>query len=309
MLSEIEKLENGRQLLVAHRRSIMPWLLLIPLFVFVFTGLVFKSLPIVFTLGILTIVNSFLIYHGRVASPFKKIKGRFKSTILGEFMFHYHPDINYKYQMNGKSAKALIKSSGLISADKYEEEDVIDGSYKNTRFYISEVNLKNESKNNSYSIFKGILFRIKLPGKSLPKAQIQSQPGFLKRLWNSFKKNEDFGFYFDTADAQRFDKELAPLFPFIKHLIDRQSDLRIRIDGDEIIMLMKSDMAFLDDPPPNLDQPLMREEYSESLAQQVNSLLYIVEAFGNELSPSEIEDRLELKAKEMIKRPITVRKE
>jgi hypothetical protein len=109
-------------------------------------------------------------------------------------------------------------------------------------------------------------------------------------------KNEEFDFYYDTKDEKRFNEELGFLFPFIRHLHQKQGDIRIKTEGNEIILLIESKMKFLDDPKPNVDRTFLDEKYFENMGKQMNSLLFIMESIVNEMDKTEIEERLELKS-------------
>ena len=140
-----------------------------------------------------------------------------------------------------------------------------------------------------------MLFKIKIPGRNFPTAQIQSKPGLLKKMFSNFVEKPNFGFWFDTPDQQKFNKALGSFFPFIRHLIQQQKDIRIHTHGNEITILMKSDMKFLDDPKPQLNKSFKDEKYYQRIGQQINSLLFIVEAFAGKLDKQEVIERLELK--------------
>ncbi len=307
--STIAELDHQREDLARDRSKLLPRLFFGSLAAIVGIGVLTQAIPAVVISGVLALVTSFFVYRDRVSKPFEEIKSQFKSAVISAFMKSYHPDIEFTYDMEKRHGRQLIRSSGLISPDEYHEEDVLQGVYKGTSFYISEVDLKNKTKNSSYTIFKGILFRLKLPGKNFPKSQIQSKPGLLKRLWHDFKKDDEYNFYYDSKDEEAFTSDLEPVFPFIKHLIERQGDLRMRIEGDEIILLMQSEMKLLDDPPPKLNRSLNMAEYNDRMGRQLNSLLYIVEALASELDVSEIQERFELKTREMVEKKIKLRRE
>ena len=115
-------------------------------------------------------------------------------------------------------------------------------------------------------------------------------------MFGSFKENRLFGFWFDTENEEKFKKELNPFFPFIRYLIQQQKDIRISTNGgDNITILMKSDMKFLDDPKPQLNRSFKDETYYKKIGQQINSLLFIVEAFAGKLDKEEVVEKLELK--------------
>jgi len=128
----------------------------------------------------------------------------------------------------------------------------------------------------------------------LPHSRIQSKIGLLSKLFGGFKQHNGYGFFYDTSNEKVLLDELGNLFPFIKHLMERQGDLRISIRNEEVIIFMESNMHLLDDPEPSLHRSFKNKTYNENIARQMNTLLFIVESFAKELSNKEIEDRLEL---------------
>jgi len=302
----IQELDKERLEIIERSKKNVPWLIAIPVIVFL-GGFLFITNPIVTIIStVLSIIISGITYSTSVQSPFKKLHQELRGVLLDEFMKNHHPETEFSYYPTKQSSKEIIRSSGLISADFYNEEDVIIGHTKQASFYLSEIKLENETgsrKNktrNRTTIFNGLLFRIKIKGKKFPDAQIESQHGFLKKLFSSFIENKEFGFWYDTQNFKAFDEELKPLFPFIKYLIEKQGDVRIRTFKDEIILMIESDMKFLDEPNPKLGDSFLNKIYYETMGKQLNSLLFIIESFVNDLSTKEIEDRLELKALELV---------
>lgn len=300
----IQVLDSERQDLVQQRNNIIPWLIAIPVITLVTTFLMTMHPMVPAIATFIAAIISGITYSVKVGSPFKTLHQELRGILLDEFMQEHHPDIKFSYFPTKQSAKEIIRSSGLIRPDFYNEEDVIIGTNDKASFYLSEIKLQKETgtrKNKrKTTIFKGLLFRIKFKNKNFPDAQIESQHGFLSQLFSSFVENEEYGFWYDTNDQGAFHEELEPLFPFIKYLIERQGDIRIRTFRDEIILMIESDMMFLDDPAPSLNETFLNKEYYENMGKQLNSLLFIIESFVNDLSTKEIEDRLELKAIEII---------
>ncbi|MFT4568899.1 MAG: hypothetical protein ACI9FN_003869 [Saprospiraceae bacterium] len=219
-----------------------------------------------------------------------------KALLLAEFMKVHHPAIQYRYSQEKKDVKRIVRVSNLINADSYIEEDVLEGTIKDGSFYISEINLKRKSAKTTITVFKRILFTMTIPGKNFPASQIQSKMGFLSQLFTGFQENKEPGFWYDTVDNLQFEKELKPLLPFISHLMKTQGDVRIKTKGDNITLMLESNMKFLDDPKPRLEKSFVDPTYYDQLGIQLDSLLFIVESFVNGLKSTEIVKRLELKA-------------
>lgn len=295
--TKIELLEEQRIALNALKNKWLPAYILTPLMVLIASATT-QSIPIMGILTVFFAIVSGIVYHSNFTSPFNKLKHQVKTSLLSDFMSIYHPSIEYKYVGNKFKVYDILKRAQLISADRYNEEDVIIGSKGNLDFYISEIDLENKDSgknaNTYHSIFKGILFKMKFKGRNWPKSQIYTTPNMFKRWFGSIQKNEEFGFWYETEDNHRFQSEIASIFPFIRHL-SQQGDIRIMVQGDELILAMESKMKFLDDPKPSLGRSFKDESYYRKISQQLNSLLFIVDSFADELSPIEIEEKLKLR--------------
>ena len=301
----IVELDNERKEIKNKSKRVLPWLITIPALVLLVSTFFTNPMGVIFS-TVIAIAASGIFYSTSIQAPSKKLHQELRAVLLDEFMKEHHPDTSFSYYPDKQSSREVIQNSGLIRADIYNEEDVVIGHTDQASFYLSEIKLQNEtrSRNNNRrktTIFKGLLFRIKIKNKHFPDAQIESQHGFLQQIFSSFKENEEFGFWYDTNNFDGFDKQLKPLFPFIKYLIERQGDVRIRTFKDEIVLMIESDMKFLDEPNPSLNDSFLNKEYYETIGKQLNSLLFIIESFVNDLSTQEIEDRLELKAIEVVK--------
>ncbi len=266
-----------------------------------FTGV----FPLMFGAGIILGGISRALYKYNFKSPFRVLTEQVKEALLGEFIKIYHPTISHKYVGPDHLAKSIIRYSRLISADRYNEEDAITGSKGNAEFYISEINLEEERSDDDstsyHSIFKGLLFKIKLKGRAFPKSQLYSQPNMFKRWFGDIRKNEEFGFWYETEDESKFQSEMQSLFPFIRHLA-KKGEVRIAALGDEVTILMESKMKFLDDPKFSINKSFEDEDYYVKMSQQMNSLLYIIDSFTDELTPLEIEEELKLRVMEYAKK-------
>lgn len=288
---KIESLEEQRIELVQKSNWVGPLALLIPILVTLFSATLSTQLALF--VGAISALMSMFFYS--VLIPFDDLKFQVREYLLKEFMKIYHPNISYRYQSDENQVKDIVNNSKLISCNEYEEEDVIRGKANKIKFYLSEIKLAQKGNKSSTTVFQGILFRIQIPGRRFPNAQIQSKPGLLNKIFGGFTENRLFKFWYDTDDAEKFEKELGPFFPFIRHLILNQKDLRIRTKNNSITIMMKSDMKFLDDPKPSLNRSFKDEKYYQKIGQQINSLLFIVEAFAGKLDKKEVIERLELK--------------
>jgi len=301
--TSLHQLDQERQRLIKKKGTVMAYLL--PMFIItsIIAFVLIKEPSISFFSIALLGGAAAMIYHRIISAPFQMVKNKFKSALIGQFMKDYHPDINYQYKPNPTQGKHIIRNSELVSgANSYAEEDVIIGQNKDVKFYLSEVHLENKTEDHTTTVFKGLLFRLKIHGRYFPDSQIQSRAGVLKHMFGGFTKNEEYGFSFESTDHEMFYQDLSPLFPFIRHLIQKQGDVRIKTEGDEIIIMLESNMRFLDDPHIDIDKSLFNKKYNENMAKQINSLLFIIDSFVNELDTAEIEDRLELKSLELIKK-------
>ncbi len=296
----IDHLESSRKVLSDKSKKITPWLILIPVIVGLSALALVKSPIGLFVFGGLAAVICGLIYYEKIHSPFNELKYQLKSEIIGSFMDEFHPSVEYKYRPKGHLGKNIIKASKLISADHYKEEDVISGVISGTKYYISEMHLTNQNDKSTTTVFKGLLFRLKIPDKSFPTAKIQSRLGILKQLFGSFKQNKEFGFYFTTNNERKFEHEMESFFPFISHLMKHQGDVRVDIQGDELVLMLSSEMKFLDDPKLDVGTSFDREEYFDNVGRQLNTLLFIAESFIQNLEKQEVQERLELRTEKFV---------
>ncbi len=297
----ISELEAQRVLVQRKRSRLIPLLLLAPITAAAI-GAVLYGLAIGIVAGILGIIGSLVAGVTEIATPWKRIKHSFKSSVLADFMTRFHPGVEYEYSPKRKRVKSILKESKLVSASNFFEQDVIQGRHRSSQFYLSEIHLKQNSGKSSHTVFKGILFNFTIPGKNFPKSRIQTKANLLKRWFSGFVRDPQYGFWYESEDMPQFLEEMKVLFPFIRHLMDHQGDVRLKAEGNEITLLLESDMKFLDDPKPKLGRSFDSQTYFQNIGQQVNSLLYILDAMVDGLDTSEIEDRLELSALEKIPR-------
>jgi hypothetical protein len=284
-------------LLEKHKKTI-GWHVAIPVMVFIASLFIFTEPPLTFVPGFIAAIISAAIHYSKIGMPFNDIKGELKTAILKDLMDTFHPDVEYTYHDSKQDVRKIARDTGFFNANRYKEEDVIQGKYNNVDFYLSEVHLSKKKKKSRVTVFDGLLFKIRIPGKSFPRARIQSSLGLLSHIFGEYKLNEEFGFHYDTDNPTLLQETLGDLFPFFRHLIETNDELRISIQGNEIVMFLNSDMKFLDDPEPRLKESLLNNFYVENFAKQLNSLLFIVETLANNLNHQEIEERLELKVLE-----------
>jgi len=276
-------------------------------------------LPIFFGLPILGIVLTFylqmnhpflvlasfaipaFIYEVFISFPFQDIREIVKLAILKEYMKAYYPDLTYTYQEGADNGKKIVKKANLINFHFAKEEDVLKGSLFGSEFYISELHLSSSSGDDSRTVFKGILFALTIPDKDFPNAEIRTGSGnFFRNLFGLDDRNEEFDFSYTTDNKQKFIEQLGPLFPFIQYLSKSSGDLQIRTEKNRIVVMMDSNMQFLDAPSFSLGKSFFNKEYNQELSKQLNTLFFIVESFTNNLEKSEILERLELKILETI---------
>jgi len=301
---KISSFEARRKELQAKKGQLLPYLILFPLIVLLATALLVQFPPAIFIGTGLAIFASVMYYHYKVGKHFSQLKGEVKNSLIEEFMDTYHPEVAYNYSQDKQAVEPILKSVRLIKADKYREEDVLTGTYNDSSFYFSEIRLLDEyrdskGKSKTRTIFDGLLFNLRLPNRNFPLTRIQSKRRLSQMIFGDFVKDEEHDFWYETEDEEHFRDSLHSLLPFIAHLRRQQGDIRMQLEGDQLTLIMSSDMALLDDPKLKMNRPFDDPEYKLNMAKQLNSLLFIVDAFANDLQDQEITDRLELKSLEL----------
>lgn len=296
--AQLKTLDETRETLYARRNISLPLALLFPVLFTIIAMMVHFMVPIFYML--VSGIISAAAYHLYITVPFNELKGQVREVMLDEFMQIYHPGIDYVYsplpdRKVRQNAKSIIQYAQLVSCNHYKEEDIMEGKAGDINFYLSEIKLSQSSGKSTQEVFKGLLFKIKLPGRTLPTARIQSQPGLIKKVFGKFVEKKKWGFWYETRDAEIFHEQMGDLFPFIRYLIANNGDLRIHTHQDEMTILLSSEMKFLDDPKPALGKSFQDETYYQNIGKQINSLLFIVESFAGQLEKTEVEERLELK--------------
>lgn len=297
---KLQQLDQERHVLAKDNGKAFRIFWIIPL-VFAVNLMLPMAIQVAIFLTIVATVVSIIYYYSRIIWPFQDLVERFKSELISEYMRTYHPKTSYRYQTEKKDVRSIIRKSKLISPNIYHEEDVITGTHKGTHFYLSEIDLKRKSDKTTRRIFKGMMFRLTVPGRQFPNALIQSKVGLINKYLYNFKTHTEYGFQYSTRNEASFEKELGSLFPFIQHLVKQKGDVRIETSGNEILILLRSKENFLDAPKPKLKQAFLNKENYTNLVKQMNTLLYIVEAFSTDSEPSTIDEELELKMLELVK--------
>jgi len=295
----LKKLEEERISLNEKRNKLLP-LLFIPPIIGIFIGSNFPGPAFIFGIAVGTML-SFLIHFAVIGQAFKNIKAKLKSALVGEFMQSYHPDIEFDYSMAKKDGRDIIKNSKLIGFNSSTEEDVLQGKMKDSYFYISEMKLSRKSDDNDVTVFKGIIFELNIPGKNFPQSEIQTNQSFWSKFTGQHKEHHEYNVYYGTEDEREFEKKVGPLLPFIEHLNKENKSIRIRANGDSLIIMMENKMRFMDEPRLSTNKSFINQEYNTNLGKQLNTLLFIVESFVNEMGESEVLEKLELKALEILK--------
>ncbi|WP_235293871.1 hypothetical protein [Portibacter lacus] len=265
-----------------------------PLILFI-SAMLTKDPGVVGVITILAFLGCCITYFGIISLPFIRLKTKLREVLLDTFMKTYHPTIEYQYFEGKKNVKEIIRSSKLISVNIFKEEDVIQGNMDGAQFYLSEIHLKKKSGKTERTVFKGMLFRIRIPGKNYPESKIQSNPEFMRKILGGLEKNEEHNFYYESDDLATIEKHIGSLFPFIKHLIQKNNDVRIKIKGDELVLLLESDIKFLDDPKPRLDKSFDNQEYYNKLAKHLNTFMFIIESLASGADALELEEKMKVK--------------
>jgi hypothetical protein len=297
---KLEQLDQERHVLEKDNGKALQAFWIIPM-VFAVNLMLPMAIPVAIFLTVLAAVLAVVYYYNRIIWPFQRLVERFKSELIGEYMRSYHPKTTYQYQSDKKDVRSIIKKSNLISPNIYHEEDVVTGKHKGTHYYLSEIDLKRKSNKSTRRIFKGMMFKLTVPGRTFPRALIQSKVGLINKYLYNFNIHTEYGFHYATRNEATFENELGRLFPFIQYLIKQKGDVRIETGGDEILILLKSKDNFLDNPEPKLKQTFLNQDNFTNLVRQMNTLLYIVEAFSTDSEPSTIDEELELKMLELVK--------
>ena len=300
--SSLQSLNEERERLKTKRNNTTPFLFFPVFFVFLLTLFYAPNPAMSIPATIFSGLFAFLIYWWIIQYPFSMLKGELKGVLLDEFMARFHPNHKYKYYPEKQHGNSIIKKSKLLTYSSCKEEDVITGNFDGCKYYLSETILRQSTGKSTVTVFDGLLLKINVNGKNYPRTFITSKPNLLKRFFSNYEKNVQYGFWYKSEDLLTVNHQLDPLFPFVQHLAKTLGDIHLRIEGDEIILLLETKMKFLDDPKPSMDSDFNDIEYFQKIGIQMNTLLFIIESLARDLDTSEIEERLELKAMELVKK-------
>jgi len=184
--NHIHDLDKERLELLEKQKRTIGWNISIPIIVAIISGLPFKILPAFLMPAAIGAIISSLAYYANITSPFHKIKDQLKTTVLQDLMETFHPDVDYTFSHSKQDIREITKATGFFRANRYREEDVIQGKYNDVDFYMSEIHLSRKKKKSRVTLFDGLLFKIRIPDKHFPSARIQSEPGLLSKLFNEY---------------------------------------------------------------------------------------------------------------------------
>lgn len=313
---KLKEQENERLKLVELQSKLGPIMLIVAAVIIAGLGLIGLRGPSFFIPAAVTAILCIILYSTSIYSPFKKLADNSRAALLQHFMASYHPDIPYEYYRRARLGNRILRSVKLINYDTIKEEDVIEGKMDNAHFYLSEITLKTESDKSSTVVFDGMLFKLKIPGRNFPRTDIINRVNYGSDWMNKFvyegigkifsgrlnyTTDESGKFMYRTKNEDTFREELSQLLPFIEFLSSKKSAVRIRAEGDEIVMMLADEVNFLDEPAFKLKRSFYNKKFNNNMGKQLNSLLYILETFIKNTDSSEIKERLELKELELMK--------
>ena len=293
--SRIHSLEEERELVSKKFQKYKPWMILVPVLIFMSSFLLFQNAAGSLALSSFSFIFSFLFYYFSIQRPFNKLKIDVRRNLIGEFMNEYHPLVEYTYHPSKKRIKSIVRETKILTANSYKEEDVLEGKLENVHFYISEALLRQSTGKSTHTVFKGIVMEITFLDKIFPTSTIKAKSNAVERFFSGLTRYKNYNFYYKTAHEDDFEELLNPLFPFISHLITQYKELKIKTKGNKVTLFLDTDMEFMDTPKPRFNKTFHNKEYYNNLGAQLNSLLFIIESFANNLETTEIEERLELK--------------
>lgn len=295
----LAELEVERKKLNKRRLLLLPLLLAIPILSFLFFKGRFHEGGNQGAIG--GIMLSFMIYGLAITTPFLRITSKLKSALVEKFMLTYHPDIQFNYSTEKQHGKRLIEKSNLVRFSTSTEEDVLSGKMKSTKFYISEMRLERGSGDDKKVVFKGIIFEIDIKGKQFPHSEIHTNFEVWSNMTGKHKEHKDYKVFYNTVNEQAFEETLVPLLPFISHLYKENKSIRVKASGSKLTIMLENKIRFMDEPKLSTSKSFINKEYNANLARQLNTFLFIVESFANDLRETEVVEKLELKALEILK--------
>ena len=161
------------------------------------------------------------------SAPFRKLKKQFKRALVDLYMHRYYPECRYEFSAKSAHGNDIVRKTQLLGYDRCYEEDVIQGSLNDIQFYLSEISLKEDrreqysngqTKTEEHTVFDGMLFSIAFENYSFPRSRIKTKAGFMSSIFSKFENHEEYDFSYQTEDVYAFEEQLSPLFPFIEYL-------------------------------------------------------------------------------------------
>lgn len=296
----LAQLEVERKNLNNRRLIVLPIFIIIPAIAYYLFSSMSGEAPR--AAALFGLVFAFIIHSLVISVPFARIKSKLKSALVNEFMLSYHPDIKFQYSTEKDRGKSIINNSKLIRFSTSTEEDVLSGTLKNAQFYISEMRLETGSGDDKKTVFKGIIFELNIPNKRFPLSEIQTNYNVWTNLIGKHKEHKDYNIFYNTTDESAFEETLAPLLPFINHLRKENKSIRVRAEGNKLTIMLENKIRFMDEPSLSTSRSFINKEYNANLARQLNTFLFMVESFVDNLGESEIVEKLELKSLELMER-------
>ena len=250
----------------------------------------------------LAVAGAFWVYYKQVTKPFKKLLGEVKAGFIQDFMDKMHPDVIYDYQFEEKRGYELAKRIDFDYFGDSDEEDVLEGDLNGTKFYISELELTKRSNKKTITVFKGLIVNMIIPKKNFPESKIDTDRSGFLNFFNRYELDEESDIHYSTSDGDQFDEQLRVLLPFIKSIRGQSERVRVYADQEELTVVLDTDMKFMDNPKIGINNTFDNPVYADNLSRDLNTMLYMVEALSKDLSESEVEERLKLKALEYANR-------
>ncbi len=295
-LEKINELDRLRMSLRGRQAKLVKQLVVISMLTIIVSAILFRNYWFTAWFAIISVTFSYTIHTDTISKKFTALANEVKSKLLEALIHEYHPEINHLFKTSpsrGYKHFERIKSGTLQFMD---EEDVIVGELKNTKFYLSEIKLMDDKE-----IFSGILFHFELDKLCFPSSSIwgTSIDVSERKDVRSFK---NYPLNFTTKDINIFEQSIGLFLGLIAHLSKRSGKLRMQLDGNKITIVLPTKMKFLDTPAFELKRKFNHKKYFEVLGKQVNSLFYILEAFAlKEEGGAMIDERLEIIAQKMLR--------
>lgn len=240
-------------------------------------------------------------YKEKISIPHDELLAQLKAGFVTDYMEVFHPRISYRYQYAKKRGARMVKSVGAIDFDICEEEDVLEGHIEGAKFYISELNLRKSDDDGSYRVFKGVMMNISVTGRTFPGSKIDTDRSGFANFFEKYHHDTDYDIHFETDNKEQFEDHLRALFPFVSSIREHSNRVRILTKANELTLFLDTDSKFMDDPVLGTTDSFYNKDFADNLTKDLNTMLYMVEALSKNLSESQVEERLKLKALELMK--------